>query len=238
MAAYNYPGFSAEHYDLDNFDGPKPGQKAIDFQVTDLSGHSRKLLEFDGQFLVLELGSITCPLFQSRRGGMDKVAKKFPGIDFAVLYVREAHPGASIPSHDTMQQKTARARQLRETDGEGRQILIDGIDGAAHQAFGGYPNAVYIINHNGCVVYRSAWNNPAATGRALSKLVQNKPVAAEALFRPPLPPVAIRTLKHAGKGAVGDFLRSLPRLIWKNLIRRNLRLVMGGKDAIAPDAKC
>lgn len=238
MSEYNYSGFSADLYDLNSFDGPKPGQKAPDFEVADIDGQSRQLLDFQGPFLVLELGSITCPLFQSRRSGMAKMTQEFPDIDFAILYVREAHPGALIPSHDTMDQKIGCAQQLATRDNEGRKILIDGLEGAAHSGFGSYPNALFIINRNGCVVYRSAWNNPAATRRALAKLLRGKPARSEGLFLPATPPVAIHTLKQAGKGAGLDFLRSLPKLIWKNLIRRNLHLLLGKGGAVAPGAEC
>lgn len=238
MADYNYTGFSSTTYNLDKFDGPGPGDKAPDFEVGDIDGVTQNILTFDGSFLVLEIGSITCPLFQSRRGGMATMLTDFPQIDQAILYVREAHPGAQTPAHENVGQKIDQARKLRERDGEGRKILIDGIEGRAHRAYGGYPNAVFIINPNGCVVYRSAWNNPDATRRAVVRLLAGKPVRSESLFFPARPPVVLRTLKHAGKGAALDFFSSLPTLIWKNVIKRNLMLLLGRENRIKPDAAC
>ena len=227
MDRYNYQNFSADQYDLVNLRGPEIGQKAPAVEVMTLDGKRRSILEFEGVFLVLELGSITCPLYQSRRRKMAALVRVFPQAHFAVLYVREAHPGARVPAHDGQADKLNWARQLRDRDGEGREILVDDLEGRAHRAFGSFPNAVFIINRNGCVVYRSAWNNPSATRRALKRLFAGRPVRAEAAFLPARPPVALRTLKHAGKGAGLDFLRSFPSLVWNNLIRRNLRLLFG-----------
>ncbi len=234
---YNYDGFDAKHYDLDQFDGPRLGQKAPDGHVTTPTGEARRLLDFDGAFLVLELGSITCPLFQSRRPGMARLAEEFPSLSHKVLYVREAHPGAVIGAHCDLSEKQSRGEELAQ-DGEGREVLVDDLDGVFHAGFGSYPNAVFIINQNGCVLYRSAWNNPAATHRALTRLMAGRPAGGEGLFKPATPVVALKTLHAAGKGAAADFFRSLPRLIWKNLLLRNWRLLWGRTAAVGPDALC
>ncbi len=237
MGDYNYRKFSADRYDLDSYGGPRPGDKAPDFALHTVDGHSHKLLDFDGDFLVLETGSITCPLFQSRRKGMETLVKRYPETAFRILYVREAHPGQNRPQHSGEADKTANARALQQ-DKEGRLILVDTFEGAAHKAYGSYPDAVVIINRNGCVVYASEWNNPAATGRALAALKAGKPAGRAGLFLPARPPAAIRALKGAGKGAAADFLRSLPGLVWSNLVKRNLRVLSGRAPKVQPDTRC
>ncbi|MFV2038110.1 MAG: deiodinase-like protein, partial [Paracoccaceae bacterium] len=227
MTDYNYENFSGDQYDLINFTGPEPGSRAPDATISDLAGKTRQLLDFEGQFLVLEMGSITCPLFQSRRSGMAALPGAFSQVSFGILYVREAHPGAKIGAHASPSDKTKQAQLLRDGDGEAREILIDDMQGSAHEAYGGYPNSLFIINRNGCIVYRSTWNNPRATRRALSRLLAGKPVRSEGLFLPAKPPVALHTLKQAGRGAGIDFLRSLPGMAWKNMIRRNFVILTG-----------
>ncbi len=233
---YNYGGFDAKTYDLDRFDKAQLGHKAPDGPVLVL-GRKTRLLEFDGAFLVLELGSLTCPLFQSRRDGMDSLMAEFPDLTHGVLYIREAHPGARIPAHQSVEDKIARAAELR-ADGEKRVVFVDGLDGALHESFGSYPNAVFIINRNGCIVYRSAWNNPRATAAALRRLLKGKPAGREGLMVPARPAIARQTLRAAGPGAGLDFLRSFPRLVWKNLIKRNLRLIFTGHTGPTPDTGC
>ncbi len=238
MASYNYDKFSEDQYDLVNFDGPAPGTRAPDFQVSDLAGGTRRLLDFPGRFLVLEFGSITCPLFQSRRRGMSELVARYPEVSFVVLYVREAHPGGNIPAHGTLADKRRWARELQASLGETREILIDDMDGTVHQAYGGFPNPVFIINRQGCIVYRSVWSNPSATAAALARLMAGKPAPREGLFRPARPPVLLDTLKRAGKGAARDFFLSLPKMVWKNLVRTNLRILLGKPGRVGPDSSC
>jgi hypothetical protein len=234
---YNYEKFSSSEYDLENVGGPAPGSKAPDFELATLDGGRQRLLSFSGEFLVVEFGSVTCPLFQTRRRGMEKVIESHPRSDFVVLYVREAHPGSSIPQHRSLDEKLQRAREVKDTDAEQRRILVDDLEGRAHQAFGCYPNAIFIVNRNGCVVYRSDWNDWKAVHKALSQLEAGEPARAKSLFKPAAPPIAWRTLQRSGAGAFADFIKSLPVLIWKNLILRNIRELRGRKH-VDPQVTC
>jgi hypothetical protein len=75
MKPYNYDEFSTTDYDFDSVDGPDIGQKAPDLLLATAEGETRNLLDFSGDFLVLEMGSITCPLFQSRRTIMERLER-------------------------------------------------------------------------------------------------------------------------------------------------------------------
>jgi len=238
MSDYGYERFTAQAYDLKTFTGPALGTKAPDFAVSLVDGTPRQLLEFDGQFLVLELGSVTCPLFQSRRGSMAQLVTAHPDVDFTILYVREAHPGAGVSQHKSIADKQACATRLARDDGENRLILLDDLAGTVHQAYGRYPNSVFILNRNHCVLFHADWNNPSATARALAALKAGRPAGGPGLFRPPLPPVAIKTLRRAGAGAATDFIKDLPNLIWNNIILRNLRLLGGRPQKVLPDHRC
>ena len=238
MSDYNYDGFSSNTYNLDNFQGPDVGSKAPDFALSTMEGKTVNLLAFSGELLVLELGSITCPLFQGRREGMSDLVARFPSVSFSVLYIREAHPGSNVPSHKTVADKLSCAAELKNKDGEKRQILVDGIEGHAHEAYGSYPNALFIVNKKGCVVFRSDWNSVPATRAALSKLLKGEPATSKSYFLPVKPWIAIKTLRRSGKGALRDFMVGLPKLIWKNIIRRNFLLLIGSKKSIKPDASC
>ncbi|HAV07708.1 MAG TPA: hypothetical protein DEF12_10300 [Rhodobacteraceae bacterium] len=226
MNRYNYDGFSIEDYDFETEFGPDVGDKAPDFALTTASGETKTLLDFPNMFLVLEMGSITCPLYQSRRGIMERLAE-IDGVSSAVLYVREAHPGANIQSHKSFEDKMGCATRLTTKEGESRTVFVDGLEGKAHKAYGSMPNAVFIINKNGCVVYRAEWNNPSATRKALLDLLAGRAVTAKPYFRPALPTTVFRTLGNAGKGSAVDFFKGLPFLIWTNIIKRNLRLFLG-----------
>lgn len=226
MDNYNYTEFSAGDYDFDNFEGPDVGSKAPDFPLTTSDGKAVRLLDFEGELLVLETGSITCPLFQGRRVGMETLSQD-PRVSARVLYIREAHPGADIEGHTNFEDKQACASRLNGDDRETRTILVDDFEGTAHRAYGGMPNSVFVINRNGCVVFRSAWNNASATAQAVASLLAGQAVTAKSYFWPVPPTVVLRTLRRGGKGSLWDFLRGLPHLAYNNLIKRNLRLLFG-----------
>lgn len=238
MKKYNYDEFSSNTYNLDNFYGPEVGAKAQDFSLTNLDNENVSLLDFSGEFLVLEIGSITCPLFQGRREGMSNLVKRFSNVSFSVLYVREAHPGSNFPSHKSINEKINCAKELKYTDDEIRNIVVDDVNGTAHVSYGGYPNAIFIINKNGCVVFRSDWNNVSATSAALTLLLSGKSASTKSYFFPVKPAIAIKTLRRSGKGAVREFLMGLPTLIWKNVIKRNILLFINAEKSISPDAVC
>ena len=159
-------------------------------------------------------------------------------VTSVVLYIREAHPGASIQSHQSMDDKTACAKRLKAEDGEGRTILVDGLDGQTHAAYGSMPNAVFIINKNGCVVFRAEWNNPSATRKAVAALTAGRAVTSKSYFRPATPKAVVRTLGKAGRGARADFFKSLPILIWKNVILRNFKLLLNRPTAGSGKTTC
>lgn len=53
-SSYNYPHFNLGSYNLENFEGPKIGERAPDFQATDLDGKKIHLSDFQGKIRVLE----------------------------------------------------------------------------------------------------------------------------------------------------------------------------------------
>jgi len=226
MKGYNYDSFSPDNYNLASADGPEIGQKAQDFVLETHDGQSRRLLDFDGECLVLELGSMTCPLFLTRQDSMLQIARDYPAVSHAILYVREAHPGDIISSHKSMENKKACATLLRSELSDPRTILVDGVEGEAHQAFGSMPNAVYIIDRDGVIRFKAPWNNSSTTRKALQAVLQKQTANFKSYFKPANPWVVLSTAKRAGKGSAKDFFVGLPRLIWNVMIKNNIRTLL------------
>jgi peroxiredoxin len=224
---YNYDAFDANHYALLDFKGPEIGEPAPDFSAQLLDGQPVKLSDYLESLTVLEMGSITCPIYQSRLKGMNNLATQYPEIPFLVLYVREAHPGERICQHRSEADKQSRATELEQEFGETRTILIDDLNGSAHTLFGSMPNSVFIIDGSGIVVYRSDWNDVAATEVALQRLLLGKSAdKVRSYFKPATPWIAKEVFRHAGKGSARDFFRSFPTLIRQNIIIRNIRQLL------------
>ena len=223
MTGYNYDAFSPDNYNLSSADGPEVGDKAPDFELETHDGQKRRLLDFEGDCIVLELGSMTCPLFLTRQDSMEKIAKDFPQVTHAILYVREAHPGADIPAHKTIEDKRDCAALLKSEFDDPRTILVDGVEGEVHLAYGSMPNAVYIIDKGDIVRFKAPWNNAKTTRKALEAVLAGKSAKMKSYFKPATPWVVMATARRAGKGSGKDFVHGLPRLIWNVLIKNNIR---------------
>lgn len=225
---YNYNTFDRHHYDLTEFSGPGIGDPAPDFSALLLDGSNVRLSDYQNSLTVLEMGSITCPIYQSRLKGMIQLVHQFPDVQFLMLYVREAHPGERIGEHHSLEEKKARATELEQEFGETRTLLIDDLDGTAHSLYGAMPNSVFIIDRNRTIAFRSDWNDVSATATALQRLQHGKSAHhVRSYFKPATPWIAREVFRHAGPGAAADFIRSMPALVAQNIILRNLREFLG-----------
>ena len=116
-------------YELGVFPGAKAGEIAENFTVRDQDGNEVSLEQYSGKWVVLETDSITCSMYVKNIGGIKKLQAKYHDVEFLLIYVREAHPGARLGLHENDQQKLEMAEKLREFYGKPRKILVDNLDG-------------------------------------------------------------------------------------------------------------
>ncbi len=226
---YNYERFRAREYNLLEFPGPLPGQKAPDFEATTLDGQRVRLSDYFGPLIVLETGSISCPMYVSHIPSMNELARRYPEVTFIVLYTREAHPGTRIASHRSLEDKVVQARRLKQQEPENRIVLVDSLDGSAHQAYGGLPNFVYVIDGTGTVLFRADWNQPGALAEVLARNRRGESLPHKAThLRPPSPRTAIRVLRRAGWDAFADLVLAVPNLSWQHFRAALRRRSSGG----------
>ena len=94
---YNYDTFSLSVVPQpETFAGPEVGQNIIDFTATRLDGTTVNLSDYLGQVIVLETGSITCPIYTDTTDAMNRLVEAYPEVAFLLLYTHEAHPGERI----------------------------------------------------------------------------------------------------------------------------------------------
>lgn len=212
-AEYNYTNFKADYYNFTEFKGAKAGEKAIDFDAFGLDGEKVKLSDYFGTWLVLETGSFSCPMYVGNIQKMNRLAKEFNDVRFLVLYVREAHPGSSVPPLKSIKEKLDHAKRLPGEENEQRTIIVDTLDGNAHKLYGSYPDAVYILNPQGTVVFRSDWAIPSEVQKVLSQ--GRNEIHKRDHYEPGKPslPMTFRVLKRAGLNALWDFIIGLPKLL-------------------------
>ncbi|MEH6451789.1 MAG: deiodinase-like protein [Psychromonas sp.] len=160
---YNYKNFKTKYYEMTPFINvaPRVGECVKDFTAFGLDGKQIKLSDFKGKRIILETGSVTCPMFGNNIEGMNRVAEKFTDENtvFLMLYVREAHPGEKLPAHQTQEDKIRAATSTAELSHPNRIFLVDDIKGSIHKEWGEFPNSLWVINEAGRVNFRSDWND-------------------------------------------------------------------------------
>lgn len=203
---YNYGRFHPAHFTERSFSGPEPGQKAPGFAAETLDGEHVRLHDLPGKRVVLESGSITCPVFTSNILSMNGLSRAFPDVEFLVLYSREAHPGQKIGPHTSFDEKRTCAQRLREEFPEQRTILIDDTEGTVHRRYGPFPNFVYVLDPDGTVRYRSRWNDPQMVERVLQEDSSSNGKATPPISRNR---ALLYILRRSGFDAFVDALRDL-----------------------------
>jgi hypothetical protein len=88
------------------------------------------------------------------------------------IYTREAHPGEHYRHHASMDDKRNNARAFRDYCTVRRQVLIDGLDGPAHRAYGLLPNMTWIIGRGGFIHYKAAWTYAPDIADALEGVLE------------------------------------------------------------------
>jgi hypothetical protein len=137
-------------------------------------------------------------------------------IDFATLYVREAHPGDQLPQPATWDQKLAHARALQERDALPWVVGVDDLDGSLHRQLDPKPNAAYVINPDGRVAVRLLWSNHARSLRETLNQIASDPHTIIGQREPHLLPLLSglgkteEVLSRAGQTARRDFRRAAP----------------------------
>lgn len=193
---------------------PRPGEPFPQFDLATIEGGRVRSLDFSGPF-VLILGSLTCPMTASAASRLNSLAPSFEGlIPFLTVYTREAHPGESIPQPDTLAQKTVHAGRLAERDGYTWQVAVDDIDGTLHRALDSKPNAVFVVDGNGNLAFRSLWSSDSkAIEQAIRAVLAGETPRRQSSTRMAAPmmralPWIDRTVSGAGRSAMRDLWRA------------------------------
>lgn len=214
---YNYEAFDfrmdgpgVQRWDED---APALGDTAPDFELPDVAGAPVRLRELRGRPVVVEFGSYTCPIFCEHAATMEQLAARHSESAFVVIYTREAHPGERTPAHRVQADKDAAARRLVADEGLRRNVLVDTLDAGVHRMYGTAWDAVFILDADGVVVLRRAWNRRDGVEAMLESLSSGDLVVPRASLdmSPPTTRPFGEGLLRGGEQAVRDCYRGAPR---------------------------
>ena len=183
-------GESLSHYDST---APVAFEPAPDFELTDLDGNPVELGDLVGERpVVLQLGSLSCPVFRYRRFDVQKLQRDFAGkVDFVVVYTQEAHPaddnnpytnevwnpfinkvaGVNVPLHRSMAERREQAAETYDRVELDSLFLVDSMDNAVWQRYGAAPSPAYVLDLEGNIVLRQAWVYPKEIRATLERLL-------------------------------------------------------------------
>lgn len=92
-------------------------------------------------------------------------------VQFVDVFVRQAHPGECRGPYRSYDQKVASAREYKQLEGIPWPVLVDDLAGTVHQAYGGLPDPVYLIDSMGLVAFYGMWTYAPALKVALDELL-------------------------------------------------------------------
>jgi thiol-disulfide isomerase/thioredoxin len=159
-------------------DDPAPGDSVPDFDLPTLEGNRWKSADLgESGPALLVFGSYTCPVTDSAAPGLKELYFKFRDqVRFLMVNVREAHPGKSVPQPQTIEEKMAHAKQLRDFHGFEFDVAVDDIVGTLHRALSPKPNSAYLLDQAGTILFRALWaNDTNRLAAALEAVVDGRP---------------------------------------------------------------
>ncbi|MEA2000385.1 MAG: deiodinase-like protein [Actinomycetota bacterium] len=241
--AYRYDRFSTKLLFRDlrfSSNALGPGDSLSATELPTLDGGSIQIGGHRERPLLVVTGSITCPMTASAMPVVDELYAEFGDrVDFVLLNAREAHPGAHFPQPATVEEKHAHARSLQERYDVPFTVAVDTLDGELHQRLDGKPNAAFLFDVNGEVVFRAQWaRDQRLIGDALQSVVAGSaPVKRQS--RAMLGPVARamgsvdEVMRTAGPGARRDLWFSASPMATAGLLSRLFRFKRNDHRGIA-----
>jgi len=112
---------------------------------------------------------------------IEEVAKKYDDAELWHLYVREPHPQErkfkKYFPHKNYEDRIAYAQELREVMNIESPIVLDGMDEKIHLRYGNMPNAVYVVDKKGNIVYKANWTDAPVVDEVLAELKDEEQTA-------------------------------------------------------------
>jgi hypothetical protein len=149
---------------------PAPGDMAPDFELSAPDGaRTVRLSSFRGQKpVVLIFGCLTCGNYRVYSETLEAMYRQRKDqVEFLRVYVREAHPsdtraptgtnaraGILIEQPKTLDERCRIAQRCTTDLCIETPIVVDGIDNRVGQAYGGWPDRLYLIDRDGRVAYQ------------------------------------------------------------------------------------
>lgn len=196
-----------------------PGDRLPDATLFNLDGQEVSLRSLaPGRPIALVTGSTTCPATASAMPDLKGLEERYGDrVQFVLLQVREAHPGAEVDQPNTLEDKVRHAQLMRDVYAVGWPVLVDDIKGTLHRQLDTEPNSLHIIGADGEILYRALFAGDAGVENAIAAVAAGEELtkkSSQSLF-PVLKSVGFMhdTVARAGAGAYLDMAKAAPPMV-------------------------
>lgn len=91
-------------------------------------------------------------------------------VHFVDVLIRQAHPGPGVRPYTTFDDKMQDAQRYKEDESVPWPVLVDSLEGAVHQVYGGLADPTYLIDADGRVAYYYMWTHAPNLNEAIAAL--------------------------------------------------------------------
>ncbi len=196
-----------------------PGDRLPDATLFDLDGREVSLRSLAaGRPIAMVTGSTTCPATASAMPDLNGLEERYGDrVQFVLLQVREAHPGAEVGQPHTLRDKVQHAQLTRDVYAVGWPVLVDDIDGTLHRQLDTKPNSLHIIGADGEILYRALFAGDAGVENAIAAIAAGEQLTKKSSqsLLPVLNSVGFMhdTVVDAGAGAYSDMVKTAPPMV-------------------------
>lgn len=155
-------------------------------------------------------------------------------MQFLDVIARQAHPGPDVPAYTSMAQKVHDAYAYQQREQIPYPVLVDDIEGRAHQVYGGLSDPIYLIDIEGRVSFYNMWAHAPTLHQAIEQLLEQGGVGVVR--------GAVDKKVHLGAPLTGGW-RGIQRGLWQSVVDMETSLpgssalLLGGyllKPVLAP----
>jgi hypothetical protein len=169
---------------------PDVGSPVPDVKISELNGRTFVPANYKGHVLVLEFGSLSCPVFRDHVGEMEKLkSAEGPRAFFLLVYTREAFPAGdkdvqrnkdqniSVTDAKSLDERKTQAAQAQQALQITMATAVDSMDDAVSNAFGTFPNGSVVIGKDGKIAALEHWTNADSLRRAIDQAYEAIPAS-------------------------------------------------------------
>lgn len=151
------------------------GSPAPDFTLRTVDGGTLRLSDLRGRIAVFMFAAMTCPPARAQLPLWNQLHAQYAdrGVALFVVYSRERHPGE--PGYRRFRHARTDAEKLANArlfaDMAEMPVAVDGVDEAVLASYAKVPNAAFVVNRDGVLVFKSTWADAEAIRGVLDRLV-------------------------------------------------------------------